>query len=59
LYDPDGQSNELYYGIEQIGWDGKPRPKELRQPIRLDDWPDSLDHDANAYLGETFSGPWG
>ena len=20
LYDPDGQSNELYYGIEQIGW---------------------------------------
>jgi catechol 2,3-dioxygenase-like lactoylglutathione lyase family enzyme len=57
--DPDGHTLQLYYAMEQIGWDGKPRPKELRQPIRLDDWPDSLDHDANAYLGETFSGPWG
>jgi catechol 2,3-dioxygenase-like lactoylglutathione lyase family enzyme len=56
--DPDGHTLQLYYAMEQIGWDGKPRPKELRQPIRLDDWPESLDHDANAYLGETFSGPW-
>ncbi len=26
LYDPDGQSNELYYGIEQIGWNGHSKP---------------------------------
>ncbi len=28
VYDPDGHVNELYYGIEQVGWEGysKPRP---------------------------------
>ena len=25
--DPEGHTNELYYGIEQIGWDGKSKPK--------------------------------
>ncbi|HVO92957.1 MAG TPA: VOC family protein [Terriglobales bacterium] len=29
LYDPDGQSNELYYGIEQIGWSGHSKPKAM------------------------------
>jgi catechol 2,3-dioxygenase-like lactoylglutathione lyase family enzyme len=57
--DPDGHTLQLYYAMEQIGWEGKPRPKELRQSSKLDDWPESLDHDANAYLGEAFSGPWG
>ena len=56
--DPDGHAIQLYYAMEQIGWDGKPRPKNLTQPRKLDDWPDVLDHDANAYLGEPFSGPW-
>ena len=56
--DPDGHTLQLYYAMEQIGWEGKPRPKELRQPSRLDDWPETLDQDAAAYLGETFSGPW-
>jgi len=26
FYDPDGHTNELYYGMEQIGWDGKSKP---------------------------------
>ena len=26
LYDPDGHAVELYYGIEQIGWDGNSKP---------------------------------
>ena len=26
VYDPDGHTNELYYGIEQIGWDGLSKP---------------------------------
>jgi catechol 2,3-dioxygenase-like lactoylglutathione lyase family enzyme len=56
--DPDGHAIQLYYAMEQIGWDGKPRPKNLRQPHKLNEWPDVLDHDANAYLGEPFSGPW-
>ena len=24
--DPDGHAMQLYYYMEQIGWDGKPRP---------------------------------
>ena len=29
-FDPDGHCLELYYYMEQVGWDGRPRPKELR-----------------------------
>jgi catechol 2,3-dioxygenase-like lactoylglutathione lyase family enzyme len=57
--DPDGHTIQLYYAMEQIGWDGKPRPKELRRPRPLRDWPAALDSDANAYLGEPYLGPWG
>ncbi|MBV9583216.1 MAG: VOC family protein [Chloroflexi bacterium] len=32
VYDPDQQINELYYGIEQIGWDGFSKPVEMRPP---------------------------
>ena len=57
--DPDGHTLQLYYAMEQIGWEGKPRPKDLRKPRQLSEWPESLDGDANAYLGEPFFGPWG
>jgi len=57
--DPDGHTIQLYYAMEQIGWDGKPKPKELRKPRRLADWPETLEGDNNAYLGEPFLGPWG
>lgn len=29
LHDPDGNTNELYWGIEQIGWDGYSKPKAM------------------------------
>jgi catechol 2,3-dioxygenase-like lactoylglutathione lyase family enzyme len=57
--DPDGHTIQLYYAMEQVGWEGNPRPQNLRRPHPLADWPETLDHDANAYLGETFLGPWG
>jgi hypothetical protein len=57
--DPDGHTIQLYYAMEQIGWEGKPRPKHLRHPHPLNDWPESLDGDADAYVGEPFLGPWG
>ena len=27
--DPDGRRNELFYGIEQIGWNGLSKPKNM------------------------------
>ena len=57
--DPDGHTIQLYCAMEQIGWEGKPRPKELRKPRMLADWPETLEGDDNAYLGEPFLGPWG
>jgi hypothetical protein len=29
LFDPDGHQNELYYGIEQIGWNGHSKPRAM------------------------------
>ena len=57
--DPDSHMIQLYYAMEQIGWEEKPKPKELRRPRKLDEWPESLDNDSNAYLGEPYLGPWG
>jgi catechol 2,3-dioxygenase-like lactoylglutathione lyase family enzyme len=58
-FDPDGHCIQLYHAIEQIGWERKPRPKELRQPRRFGEWPEVLEADANSYLGEPYLGPWG
>jgi catechol 2,3-dioxygenase-like lactoylglutathione lyase family enzyme len=59
VLDPDGHCIQLYCAMEQIGWDGKPKPKELRTPRRLADWPETLASGADAYTGEPFLGPWG
>ncbi|HWO42498.1 MAG TPA: VOC family protein [Candidatus Eisenbacteria bacterium] len=57
--DPDGHWIQLYFAMEQIGWDGKPRPKEARKPRPLKEWPEALEAHSDAYLGEPFPGPWG
>jgi hypothetical protein len=59
VLDPDGHCIQLYCAMEQIGWDGKPKPKQLRKPRKLNDWPEVLDGDLAAYAGEPFLGPWG
>ena len=59
VFDPDGHCIQLYHAMEQIGWENKPRPKELRQPRKLSEWPEVLESDANSYLGEPYLGPWG
>jgi catechol 2,3-dioxygenase-like lactoylglutathione lyase family enzyme len=58
-FDPDGHCIQLYHAMEQIGWEQKPRPKELRKPRLLAEWPEVLEGDPNSYLGEPFLGPWG
>ena len=29
VYDPDGHTTELYYGIEQIGWNQRSKPRDM------------------------------
>ena len=57
-FDPDGHCLELYYSMEQVGWDGKPRPQELRRKVDPNNWPDILEPQSDTYTGEPFIGPW-
>jgi len=57
--DPDGHAIQLYYYMEQVGWDGRPRPADQRRPIDNDAWPDILDALSDTFQGETFLGPLG
>jgi hypothetical protein len=53
-YDPDGHGLLLYWCMDQIGWDGRPRPS--RAPVERP-WPDTVIADADAFRGEVFLGP--
>jgi catechol 2,3-dioxygenase-like lactoylglutathione lyase family enzyme len=59
VLDPDGHCLKLYYYMEQVGWDGKPRPKELRRPATNGDWPETVEPLSDTYEGEPYLGPWG
>ena len=57
-FDPDGHCIELYYAMEQLGWQGQPRPKELRRKIDPNRWPETLEPLTDTYNGEPYIGPW-
>jgi catechol 2,3-dioxygenase-like lactoylglutathione lyase family enzyme len=57
--DPDGHAVQLYWSMEQIGWDGKPRPPEQRRSITPGDWPQELPGNSDSYTGEPLLGPFG
>lgn len=57
--DPDGHAVQLYYYMEQVGWDGKPRPANLRPKIDNAHWPDSVAAASDTFAGEAYLGPWG
>jgi hypothetical protein len=56
--DRGGHVVELYFQMEQVGWDGKPRPAAMRRPQALKDWPEMLMPESDSYRGEPFLGPW-
>jgi catechol 2,3-dioxygenase-like lactoylglutathione lyase family enzyme len=56
--DGDGHCIQLYYYMEQIGWDGKPRPHELRRKVN-GEWPEVLEPLSDTYADQTFQGPLG
>lgn len=59
VFDQDGHCLQLYHYMEQVGWDGRPRPKEFRRKIVRGEWPETLDAMPDSYQGEPFLGPWG
>jgi catechol 2,3-dioxygenase-like lactoylglutathione lyase family enzyme len=58
VLDPDGHCLMLYFYMEQIGWDGKPRPAELRRKVN-GEWPATLEPLSDTYADQTFQGPLG
>ena len=50
---------QLYYYMEQIGWDGQPRPAAARRKVQQGNWPKALEPLTDTYTGEPFFGPWG
>src|SRR5262249_8947766 len=57
--DPDGFAVQLYWYMEQVGWDGRPRPASQRPKIDNASWPEAVDGKSDAFLGEPFLGPLG
>ena len=57
--DPDGHAIQLYYYMEQIGWDGRPRPASARPKIDNANWPASVPAASDTYQGEVYLGPLG
>jgi hypothetical protein len=58
-FDPEGHCILLYCYMEQIGWDGKPRPANLRRQVTPGVWPDKIEALADSFGGEPYLGPWG
>ena len=56
--DTDGHIVQLYHHMEQIGWDGAPRPAHLRRQVQQP-WPATLDALADSYADRSFQGPLG
>lgn len=58
-FDPEGHCIQLYYYMEQVGWDGTPRPASARRRIDPRNWPETLEPLSDTFKGEPFLGPWG
>ena len=55
---PDGHCIALYHSMEQIGWDGRPRPAAQRRRV-APDWPQTLEATATATSTKSLQGPLG
>jgi catechol-2,3-dioxygenase len=56
--DPDGHCIQLYYYMEQIGWDGRVRPASERRRVN-GQWPQALEPFSDTYVDQVFQGPLG
>jgi catechol 2,3-dioxygenase-like lactoylglutathione lyase family enzyme len=58
VLDPEGHCMMLYSYMEQVGWDGRPRPAALRRATARE-WPEQLEPLSDTYADQTFQGPLG
>src|SRR3989475_11218545 len=56
--DPDGHCVQLYYYMDQVGWDGKVRPASQRRAVPSA-WPETLEPLSDTYVDQVFQGPLG
>jgi catechol 2,3-dioxygenase-like lactoylglutathione lyase family enzyme len=59
VLDPDGQAVQVYFAMEQLGWDGRVRPASMRPNPKPGAWPATLPAQPDVYAGETLLGPLG
>jgi catechol 2,3-dioxygenase-like lactoylglutathione lyase family enzyme len=57
--DPDNHLVQLYYYMEQVGWDGKVRSRSNGAAIDNANWPETVPAMSDTYDGETLLGPLG
>jgi catechol-2,3-dioxygenase len=55
---PDGHCLQLYHSMEQVGWDGRPRPAAQRRRV-APDWPQTLEALPDTYIDQVYQGPLG
>jgi catechol 2,3-dioxygenase-like lactoylglutathione lyase family enzyme len=58
VLDPDGHCIQLYYYMEQVGWDGQVRPASQRRQVSAV-WPEALEPLSDTYVDQVFQGPLG
>jgi catechol 2,3-dioxygenase-like lactoylglutathione lyase family enzyme len=56
--DPDGHCIQLYYYMEQVGWDGRVRTAAERRRVESV-WPETLEPLSDTYVDQVFQGPLG
>jgi len=56
--DPDGHALQLYYYMEQVGWDGRPRLASQRPVIDNANWPESIAAASDTFTARRTSDPW-
>ena len=56
--DPDGHCLQLYYYMEQVGWNGRVRTAAERRRV-VTPWPDALEPLSDTFVDQVFQGPLG
>ena len=56
--DPSGRCVQIYYYMEQLGWQGVPRPRSERRST-AGAWPETLEPLSDTYADQVFQGPLG